>query len=241
MRSRPGFLGLVVVLLTSLVGSVAYAGPVSTFDVLDSGADNSVSVVQVDGSPDCFIGLGNCLADGPLLIDSASITLDLGTGEILDLNIFAAGPGTIQLNGYNGYEKIVLTDAAFQSSGPATLGPGGSFNIAGAVTAAQLDLFLAGNDGAIADITVLNYTTAPNLNLASGTVGISGDQVAVSVQGLDFGFFPDPVTGENPVAVKADFGFVAVVPEPSAALLYGIGLLIAGPAMRRRAAAPVAR
>jgi hypothetical protein len=209
----------------------AGAAPIQTYPQVVSG---SLTTVQVTGSPACPIGSGNCLANGPLPVSTASVTLDLGLNQLQNLAVAVPGPGSIALTGYNGYEKIVFTNAAFQSSGTATLGGGGSFFIGGTVTASKLEVFLAGNLSAVPDIVVLNYTTAPNPNNASGTIGISGDQLTVSIRGLDLGSFPDPISG-NLATVKADFRFVATVPEPNAALLYGIGLLIAGSAVRRRA------
>ena len=238
MRSRSNLLGFALVLLGLSLATASSAAPVVVYPQLDASASNNLTVVQVTGSPTCDVGGGNCLANSPVAIDSASVTLDLGTNDLLDLNIFVGGPGVIDLNGYNGYEQIVFNDAMFQSTGTTTLGPGGSFAILGTVTASSLELFLAGNLTAIPDIVVLNYTTAPNFNVAAGTIGISGNQLSVSVNGLDLGSFPDPQNG-NLVTVKADFGFVAVVPEPGAALLYGIGLLITGSAVRWRSV-PVA-
>jgi hypothetical protein len=236
MRNRLSPLGFALILVGLSLAASASAAPVVTYPELDPSGANSMTVVQVTGSPTCpQFGAGNCLTNGPLAINSASVTLDLGTNELQNLSLLVVGPGNIDLAGYNGYERIVFHDAAFQSTGTTVIGGGGSFAIAGAVTASSLELFLAGNLSAIPDIVVLNYTTAPNPNFAAGTIGIAGDQLTVSVTGLDLGSFPDPVTGAL-ASVKADFSFVATVPEPSAALLYGIGLLIAGPALRRRAA-----
>lgn len=242
MRSRLKLGALTLGLAGLFLAASARAAPVVVYPWLEPSAANAITVVQVTGSPICpQFGAGNCLTNAPLAIDAASVTLDLGTNELLDLSILAKGPGNIDLDGYNGYERIVFHDAAFQSTGTAVIGGGGAFGIQGTVTASRLELFLAGNLTAVPNIVVLNYTTAPNFNVAAGTIGLSGDQLTVSVTGLDLGDFPDPVTGDL-TSVKADFSFVAVVPEPGAALLYGIGLLIAGSAVRRgRAASPVAR
>jgi hypothetical protein len=236
MRNRVNLLGFALILGSLALAAGASAGPIVVYPKLDPSGANAVTVVQVTGSPTCAqFGTGNCLTNSPLALDAASVTLDLGTNQLLDLSMLAIGPGIVDLAGYNGYERIVFHDAAFQSSGTAAIGGGGSFAIAGTVTASSLELFLAGNFSAIPDIVVLNYTTAPNPNFAAGTIGIAGNQLTVSVTGLDLGSFPDPLT-DALASVKADFSFVATVPEPSAALLYGIGLLIAGPALRRRAA-----
>jgi hypothetical protein len=236
MRHRWSSLGFAVILSGFVLVASASAAPIAVYPQLEPTGANAMTVVQVTGSPTCNLGGGTCLTNSPLAIDSASVTIDLGTNELLDLNIFVAGPGNIVLAGYNGYQRIVFHDAQFQSTGSAMIGGGGNFAIAGTVTASSLELFLAGNLSAVPDIVVLNYTTAPNPNFAAGTIGIAGDQLTVSVTGVDLGSFPDPLNG-NLATVKADFSFVAVVPEPSAALLYGIGLLIAAPALRRRAAA----
>jgi hypothetical protein len=216
-----------------LTAGAVSAAPIVDYNVLVPTASNELTVVQVQGSPTCpSFGAGNCLTNGPLAVDAASVTLDLGTSELLDLSVFVGGPGIIELSGFNGYERVVFTDAAFQSSGTATLGSGGSFFIGGTVTAGRMEIFLAGNLGVIPDIVILDYTTAPNPNFAAGTVGVSGDQVTVSVNGLDLGSFPDPLTG-NLVSIKADFGFVAAVPEPNAAFVFGAGILLALALARR--------
>jgi hypothetical protein len=233
MHNRSKLWALGGAVLGMALAGGASAAPIVVYPQVVSGG---LTTVQVTGSPSCPVGSGNCLTNGPLAVATASVTLDIGLGELQNLSVSVPGPGTIALSGYNGYEKIVFSNAAFQSSGTATLGPGGSFFIGGTVTASKLEVFLAGNLGAVPDIVVLNYSTAPNPNFAAGTLGISGDQLTVSINGLDLGSFPDPVTG-NLATVKADFNFVATVPEPNAALLYGIGLLIAGSAVRRRATA----
>ncbi len=235
MRDLGALLGFRVMILVSSVAAAASAAPIVTYPELDPSASNALTVVQVTGSATCPIGSGNCLANAPVAIDAASVTLDLGTNELLDLWMLSSGPGDIVLSGYNGYERIVFHDAAFQSSGSAVLGSGGSFAIGGTVTASSLEIFRAGNQSALPDIVYLDYTTVPNPNFASGTIGVSASQVAVAVNGIDFGSFPDPRTG-NLFNVKADLGFVAVVPEPDAALLYGVGLLITGSVLRRRSA-----
>lgn len=242
MLSRSNLLGIASLLLGIAVAASASAAPVVNYTQLEPSATNELTVVQVSGSAVCPVGTGSCLAGGPLGIDSASVSLDLGTNELLDLNIFVGGPGEIEFGpgGFKGYQKIVFTDAVFQSSGTATLGAGGAFSIQGEVSAGQLDIFLAGGDPMIADITVMSYTTGISPNAVTGIIGIAGDQLSVFVTGFDIGRFPDLDSYGNPTGtftrVKADFDFVAAVPEPGAALLYGIGILIAGTAVRRRAA-----
>lgn len=234
MRGQASWLGLGATALGLALGTGASALPIETYDQLVGSAANEVSTVAIiGGTSTCSFGF-SCLAS-PVPISGASVMLDLGTSDLLNMTIAVQGPGSI-IMGFNGYEKIVFNNAVFQSSGTATLGGGGAFSIGGAVTASSLDLFFTGNFGATPDAIVLNYTSAPNFNFMSGTIGVAGDQLSVSVNSADLGAFPDPTTGSLSVA-EAKLGFVvAVVPEPSAAVLYGVGLLIAGTVLRRRAA-----
>ena len=234
MRGQACWLGLGATALGLALGTGASAAPISTYDQLVGSAANEVSTVAIiGGTSTCSFGF-NCLAS-PVPISGASVMLDLGTSDLLNMNIAVQGPGSI-IMGFNGYEKIVFHDAVFQSSGTTTLGAGGVFSIGGAVTASSLELFFTGNNTLIADQIVSNYTSAPNFNFMSGTIGVAGDQLTVSVNSVDLGAFPDPNTGSLSLA-EAKLGFVvgAAVPEPSATLLYGVGLLVAGMTLRRRA------
>ena len=234
MRAQATWRGLAVIASGLALAAGASAAPIQTFNSLVGSAANEISTVAILGTGSTCPSGQSCLLS-PVAINGASVTLDLGTSDLLDLNVFAQGPGSI-IMGFNGYEKIVFHNAFFQSSGTTTLGPGGNFTIAGTVTASSLDLFFTGNFGATPDQIVGNYSTTMNPNFMSGTIGVSGDQVTVSVNSVDLGVFPNPVTGGNPEIAEAKLGFVATVPEPSAVALYGMGLLIAGTALRRRPA-----
>ena len=65
-----------------------------------------------------------------------------------------------------------------------------------------------------------------------GSIILSGDQVSLSLTGVDIGVFVDPLTGQDAVLAKADFHFTGVIPEPNAAWLFAAGLLIATAAIQ---------
>ncbi len=221
------------------VGMAAGASAVPITYNLELGYITSIQLQDV-GAPitptSCPVGSGNCLVGGPLQLTSASVTVDLESGQLLNLSIFVAGPGIIDMNGLNGYEAVVFNGTSFQSSGASTLTPSGSqfnFTSPGSISANSVELFLVGNPGPYPgpspDYT-LPYTnpTAPG-----GNFRIVDGQARLTLTGVDLGVFVDPLTGGNPVLAKADFSFTAAVPEPSAYAMYGAGLLILGAAVRK--------
>ncbi len=236
MRRFAGLFGLAAFAIG--VGAGASAAPV-TYN-LDVGSITTIQLQDVSAPltpTSCPVGSSNnCLVGGPLALTAASVTVDMETGQLLDLSIFIAGPGIIDMNGLNGYEAIVFNNTSFQSSGATTLTPSGSqfnFTSPGAVSAETVELFLLGNPGPYpgpAPDYTLPYTnpTAPG-----GNIRFVDGRAQLTLTGVDLGIFVDPLTGGNPVLAKADFSFTAAIPEPSSVALYGVGLLIAGAAVRR--------
>lgn len=200
-----------------------------------------ISTIQlVDIAPpftptSCPVGSGNCLVNPPLSIDAASVTLDLSTNTLISINIFVGGPGILDMNGLNGYEQVVFNDVTFQTSGSSALFPvvpsvQYNFGAAGTITSPSVQLFLNGNTGPTPDLDLpFSNPTTPTGNIVFGPGGIT-----LTLTGVDLGVFYDP-QGGNPVLAKADFTFTAAVPEPRAAVLYGVALLVTGAALRRRA------
>jgi len=244
MRSSQGiFAGVAAALLLGLAwAGAASAAPVTYNLILTPGSNRVTTIQLVDISPPitatpCGIGLGNCLANAPVAIDSASITLDLATNELIALDIFVSGPMILDLNGLNGYEGVNVNGASYQmNAGPFALIPvGAQYNFAapGAVSATSVELFFSGNPGPVPDAVVAPYGPVPTT--PTGNIQFGPNLLVLTLTGVDLGVFADPLTGGNPVLAKADFVFTAAVPEPDAALLYGVGLLVAGATLRRRA------
>jgi hypothetical protein len=227
-------------LLGVAIGSSAQAAPV-TYS-LTSGTLDTVQLQDalnpLTTPTPCPIGSGNCLANPPLAITSASITLDTATSQLLNLSIFVAGPGTLNLlpGGFNGYDQIVFSNASYQSVLPTALFPNGGFAFSAPLSqpgqvSADITLFPTGG-GSVGPIP---YTATPT-NGPSGTITFGeGGEIALNLEGVELGVFTGPL---GVTQVKADFSLTAaVVPEPGAALLYGVGMLIAATSLRRRAAA----
>lgn len=236
-RGRVGFLLASTLVVAGLAARPAGAAPVTYF--LESGQITTIQLVDIapplTPTP-CPVGLGNCLVNAPLAIDGASVTLDLATNTLIDINIFVSGPGTLDMNGLNGYEQVVFNDVTFQTSGSSALFPvvvntQYNFAAAGTVTSPSVQLFFLGNPGPTPDLDVpFNNPTTP-----TGNIVFEPGQLVLTLTGVDLGVFLDP-QGGNPVLAKADFTFTAAVPEPRAAVLYGVALLIVSVTLRRRQA-----
>jgi hypothetical protein len=236
MQSCTRWLSAAVVAISVFAATSASAAPVTYY--LDAGEITSIQLVDVFNPSNptiCPIGSGNCLVNAPLQLTSAAVTIDLDTGELLDLSIFVSGPGIIDMNGLNGYEAIVFNGTSFQSSGGTTLTPSGSqYNFAspGVVTADTVQIYLLGNPGPYpsappdAEVPYVNPTTP------TGNIQFVDGEAVLTLTGVDLGLFSDPFGG-NPLLAKADFTFTAAIPEPASTALYGVGLLLAAVAIRR--------
>ena len=88
----------------------------------------------------------------------------------------------------------------------------------------------------------VGITSLDNTGSATGLLFVSGDEITIQILGVTVASFdqaanPDP--NAPAVEVKADFTFVGTrvttpIPEPSAALVFGVGLLVAGSRLARR-------
>lgn len=229
----------VVVLGAALPGG-AEAAPITYF--LTPGPGSRVTTIQlVDISPpitptSCPVGMGNCLSNAPVPITAATVTVDLAAANpLIDLDILVSGPMILDLNGLNGYEQVNVHGASYQMNpGPFPLVPVGSqYNFAapGAVSAASVELFFLGNPGPVPNAVV---PFGPAATTPTGNIQFGPGLLTLTLTGVDLGVFADPLTGGNPVLAKADFVFTAAVPEPGAAVLFMVALLVVGTAGRRR-------
>jgi hypothetical protein len=229
--------------LASFVSLSAQAAPV-TYNLVTGSLDEVWLFDPSGGATPCPIGSANDCLVNPVSIDSASITVDFATNQILDLNIVLTGTGELDLVGLNGWETGYFTGTMFQTTSPGALGDmgGGQFHflqLVGDVTIDSLELFAVGNPGPVPDYA--GAYAAPTLG-PNGDLWLTGDFLALTLKGVDIGYFPDPLTGELVLAV-ADFSIVAEtpVPEATAATLFGVGFLIVGFALRSTAPSHSAR
>ncbi len=226
----------VAVLSTAVAFLIPSAGlALSTFSV-NGGQLTTVQFVDPSGTPvPCPIG-GNvsCLA-APAPINGGTLTLDVVGNQLVSMAFQINGPATLNLGGVHGYSSVQFSNASFQTNGPSAVTPlgGGNFNFGPATGTVTTDLVLNPTSGPAIVVNGASFASAP-----SGTIFTSGNGLNLSLQGVDLGQVCDPTNPKQCLFVKADFNLTATaaIPEPTAALTFGIGaLLVAAGAKRRQA------
>lgn len=227
--------------LAGLASASAQAGQM-TYDLVQ-GTLGTVQLLDPlsPGSTPCPIGGSvDCLVD-PLDIDAASVTIDTDTGQIFNLTIVLDGTGTLDLSGLSGYETATFTGTSFQSDGIGTIAfqggsaQGSQYNLNpydGDVGVDELELFESGDPAPVYSGPYGNDDSAP-----FGGILLTGDELTLTLLGVNIGVFTDPVDGQQVIA-KADFNLVAraqpAIPEPNAAILFGVGVLTVRFAAKRK-------
>lgn len=179
-------------------------------------------------------------------LDGVQVTVDTMTPELVSLELTAGGPIELNLSTpYAGYDQIVIESLSL-SGGPGLLipipGPGSPdeyfyvvnpLTRSGVISASGPGVPAVGpapfsSDGAAAD-TLFIDPAANELTLSGVTIGSFG-----------------PVGGEpDAITIKGDFVFRgssdAPIPEPSAALVFAIGMTTFASARRLRRSGGTAR
>jgi hypothetical protein len=239
MHLPRALLAAIALVGVTLVSLSAQATPV-TYEFATGSLDKVRLLDLSNGSAPCPPSSPTgCLVD-PVAIDFGSATVDTETGAILNLTITLSGSGELDLMGINGWASATFTLTTYQSDGAGMLFDLGDNEFAllpygGDVTVDTLELFAVGNTETTPDFSGgYSMATSP-----LGRIQLSDDELALTLEGVDIGFFQDPVTGRR-VLAKADFSMTALasggataVPEPTAAFLFCIGLSVAGYTLRR--------
>ncbi len=221
---------LMVAAFLSIVPNAARAVPV-TYQLVSGSLDSVFLFSEGNLMDNCAGSIGgNCLLSS-MTIDSASITLDQETGELLDLQIAVYGTGEIAMAGVNGYETVLFTGTSFSFTGTSALGSGANVRpfsgAAGEIAVDTLDMELSAALGG-GWVQATNYSSPSDPN---GLLHFSEGGVGVTLSGVEIGTFADPFGGPS-ATVEAYFSFSAAVgpepavPEPSAEVLFAVGFLI---------------
>ena len=170
-----------------------------------------------------------------LPVNGVSITIDLtpGSEQILSLTVAGSGPVEVPLTTPLGGFDTLRVEALSLTGGPGQLFP------IGAIPPdfeyfALIDDFVLDADFVLIDNMVAGPPEMLTIPLGQGTgslfVSLSGTDL--SLTGVVTNTFIHPDFG--PITVKADINFsAAVIPEPSAAITFAVGLLPIARVVRR--------
>lgn len=175
-------------------------------------------------------------AGGASVLSPNAVTVAIDFGEVviddmtdtLDLDVRVDGPITLDFVG------LAIASATFRDA--SLTGSGGIFQL-------TPDFFqMAGLPSTIAANVAL-MPPMPGIDVSAGTatngfIIRTGDQIEVDIQGVTLARFSDPFgVGDPDVDIKIDFdldGQQVPIPEPKAALLFGIGAAVFGAGVRFR-------
>lgn len=230
--ARWTLLALVAVVLTPITALAMpvvyefYAGTAAVSGTIDDGSGNSIFL------PDPIVDVD---------LIGTSATVDLSTNTLNNLTIIA-DDFKVDLNpGLTGLESVSVTGATLQSLAPGaifviTTTPNtfGQFAVQTEITGTAQATALGGTP-----LPATPFVSNPGSGATSGFITVTGDEVTLQMTGVTVATFPQihNPTGPN-IELKADFTFVGKaatpIPEPSAAIVFGLGITLAGTAVRKR-------
>ncbi len=226
--------------LLSITALVLFALPLSAsatpslYNLLSGSKIQKMRVSEVSdpaGSP-CRIGVwwANCLTNAPLAVDSGSAVIDFATGQMQDLQFQINSTGILDLKGYAGINQIQFSLSNFQSTGTAgvTSLSGGLYNLAPTAGNFTSSVVVDWADGSQTSYQSLASTAL------SGMVYQGAGTTQIIIDSVNIGSIFDSVLGKG-LNFQADFALYAApaIPEPSAAVVFGIGLVGVLSARRR--------
>ncbi len=180
---------------------------------------------------------------------AGAINVDLtGTDAIIDLDTYSldslnivAEDFTVGLDpSLTGLESVSVSGATLESLAPSTL----AFftpTVAQFALQSQISGTVDGTLPGGFSTGPTPFVSIPGSGSTTGILTISGDEITLQITGVTVASFPQihNPTGAN-VELKADFTFVgkatpsSPIPEPSAALVFGVGMAVAGSVLRKR-------
>ncbi len=173
----------------------------------------------------------------PLVDITAVIDHDLGTYGRLESLTVVGGDLSIDLDESRvALDTLSVLSPTISSLGDADLNVFGQFALQ-----TQINAVIAGTYPGGGPFGPESIESEANTGSAAGIVAISGDQILIQVVGItvaSFDQFGNPDPNAPNIELKADFAFigraVTAIPEPSASLLFMMGLVAAGTSLWRQ-------
>lgn len=231
MSRLVSFGGGVVAVALLLFAATADAAPVR-YGFTSGSAD----IYVVDSATGATVLAGGA-ASTPIVLDGVEVIIDPVAGTLNLMNLSTTGPWVLDLNPAisAGFSQVVVQSASLTAAN-------------GTLTQAATNIF----DFTINDVAVAAVVDATNPLLGGVLTGIPiahvnpsavgmiatsgfGPLSTLRMNGITIGTLTSPLSG-TAVTVKADFVWRGLrpIPEPHAALLFGIGAVVVGAATRKR-------
>ena len=181
---------------------------------------------------------GNPMAFTTVILDGAEVMLDPvgGAGALTSLDFTTTGPWVMDLDASlsGGFDQVVVDLSQLTASGGDLTSLGGIFYdyTIGPVT---VDSFFSATNPS-AGINVTNQFLRVLNPLATGTLSADASHLGqLTMPGMTLGQLTSPLSGRQ-TTVVANFVWNGArpIPEPHAALLFGIGAVVVGAATRKR-------
>jgi len=201
------------------ISAPAIAAPIQYF--FDSGSAKVTATRTSDASS---------VVDTTISLDGVFVTFDAALGELIDFSITAPLSGAIpMLQSYGGFDTFVVESASIVPGGTyssiftSMIGPATYSFLVGPVDVAGV--YGAFNSGGPPPFPVSGVPVPfAGLSFLNGT--INTDTLVLELLGITLAEIPGASFGEaDDLIVKADITWTGLVPEPSTALLMGLGLV----------------
>lgn len=210
---------LAAVLLSPAIGTAATyfftGGSVQLTAVIQG---TTTSVLEPGTSP-VTIPLGGSFVEFDLLAGP--------NGTVTGLELIPTGSFNLDLNQtVSGFDLVQISGASLVEALGATgvVSGGGSFAIDTVMSAT-----ITGVGGPPPATFVSSLQSG-----STGILGVSGDTLTLGLFGINLATFASLNNPGEIIEIKADFSFIGVVPEPTTAILLGLGLAGLNAAGRRR-------
>ncbi len=224
--AAPAFLLLLILLPSAaLATAVTYSFESGSATLRGTVAGDSTSIFDPAGS----VSVG--LASATAVVDA-----DAGPSGSLDSLTIVTDAFSANLDpALTGLSSITVSSATLESLGAASLSSFGQFAMQTSIMA-EVSGTLAGG-GSFGPTAVGSLA---NSGTTTGLIALSGDKVLLRVSGLTVASFAQLDPRMPNIEIKADFEFIGravpatPIPEPGAALVFGLGITLAGSVLRRR-------
>jgi hypothetical protein len=229
-RGLQGWQATIALVALTLLPSTALSAPVTYSFESGSAAIRGT----LGGGGSAFSPAGSIIVN----LTAATAVVDSGIGSFGSLESLSVVLEDFSANLnplLTGMSSISVSSATLSSLGAAALSEFGQFSTTSSISASVSGTSASGPSYGPATVTSLAGT-----GTTTGVLALSGDTLMLRISGVSLASFAPFAPEASNAQVEVDFSFVGratpatPIPEPSAALVFALGMTLAGSALRRR-------